>query len=444
MTLFEEVIETTKGHEFKITAIIFILLALNFNSWTVWSDGHAYFAILESIVQDKDLDLTNQFHDHNGIYLVTPLKGIDENRFVSPYAFGAPLLNAPLYAIALTTEKIFGINTKYNNYNFLRTASVNITANILALITILFCFTTIKKIGLKLSALSMLCLTITTPLFFYATMTPSFPHAADAFALSALLLLLLHFEKTKKETKKYFWPGLLLGFATSIRYYNAFLVIPTILFFALQKQWKKTLFFALGFAAFAWTIPIYWQIAMGEQGTKIATTLATDTTPSILPTHAIDILLNPIHGLLIWSPIIIFSLFGFWIMFKKRQTKKIALLVSGFFITLVLAYGRTEIWSAGWSYSARYLTGLFPVFAIGFAAFETKFGKTARIIAIVCLLYSAFLLLNETFAFIDGVNGTPANMLQNWLSGKTTIKDFANALYKFTLADNIVQFFSRG
>ena len=145
MTLARELVETARSREFAISAIVFLLLALNFNSWTVWSDGHAYFAILESMVQDFDFDLTNQVQQYGGIYLVTPLKS-NPNRFASPYGFGAPLLNAPLYAIAFATEKLFDIQIMYNGYSILRTAAVNISANILALLAMLFCFTAIKKI----------------------------------------------------------------------------------------------------------------------------------------------------------------------------------------------------------------------------------------------------------------------------------------------------------
>ncbi|GEM_PF-3255004 len=437
MNSTKELIETAKSRQFVVSAIVFVFLAMNFNSWTVWSDGHAYFAILESMVQDIDFDLTNQNQQYGGIYLVTPLEGSNPNRFVSPYGFGAPLLNAPLYAVALAIEKIFNINVIYQRYGLLRTASVNASSNIFGLLAMLFCFATIKKLGLKLSALSMIALVISTPLFFYASMTPSFPHAADAFILSGFVFLFVFFEKEKKqESKKQLFCGLLLGFASTVRYYNVFLFAFAALFFIAQKQWKKAVFLTVGFFAFAWTIPAYWQLGMGDQGTYIATTLASDITPNILPVHALDLLANPVHGLLLWSPIIACSLFGLWLLFKNKQNKGIALFLAGIFLALVLAYGRTEIWSAGWSFSARYLTGLFPVFAIGFAAFETKYGKKAKIIALVLLLYSAFLLLNEAFAFIDGVEGTPIDVLTNWANGKTTIGMFLENIYKFTLLDN--------
>jgi len=441
MGLAKELSETAKSREFRISAAIFLLLAINFNSWTVWSDGHAYFAILESMVQDRDFDLTNQYNEYGGIYLVGQIKGT--GKFVSPYGFGAPLLNAPLYAVSLAIEKATEINIRYNGYSLLRTASVNITANILALLAMLFCFTAIKKIGLKISAASMAALVISTPLFFYASLTPSFTHAADAFILSLFVLLFISLEKEKNQ-KKQFLPGAILGFAAIVRYYNAFLLPFTVLFFALQKQWKKTLFFSIGFLSVAWAIPVYWNIGMGEEGIETAAILANDVTPNILPVHALELLFSPVHGLLLWSPIVILSLVGLWLLYKEKKNRKIALFLAGLFATLVISYGRTEIWSAGWSFSNRYLAGLFPVFAIGFAAFEKRFGKKATAIAIILTLYSAFILLNEAFAFIDGVQGTPIDVFQNWLSGKTTAGMFLENLYKFTLADNIVNFFAKG
>lgn len=440
MTLLKEIIEAAKSKEFVISAIVFLLLALNFNSWTIWSDGHAYYAILESIVLDRNLDLTNQYWQHEGgVYMLSAPKD-NPQRFASLYGFGAPALNIPLYTIAIAIEKSLDLNITYYGYSLIRTAAVNATGNLLALFSMLFCFTAIKKIGLKLSATGMLALTISTPLFFYSSIVPSFSHAADAFILSAIVLLFVWLEKEKQKKLAGFAAlGLLLGFAISVRYYNAFLFLPLLTFFVLKKKLKEASAFSLGFLVFAIIIPLYWLAIMGSHGIEIAATESTRVTQNILPVFLLDLLFNPVHGLFLWSPITIASIIGLWFLFKQKTNREIALLLAALFTVLVLAYGRTEIWSAGWSFSARYLTGLFPVFAIGFAAFETKYGKAAKIAAIVFLLYSGFLMLNEVFGFIHGETGTPINVIQNWLSGKTTIELFLRELYKFTLADNIMK-----
>ena len=114
--------------------------------------------------------------------------------------------------------------------------------------------------------------------------------------------------------------------------------------------------------------------------------------------------------------------------YLSEQTQAILDRVSKFKGKLYLEFGGklSYDWHAGWSFSTRYLTGLFPVYTIGLCFFLDKYGRKAVVLAVIGTCYSVFLFFNWYLCVIHGQWETPIDMVCTWIAGKRAFCDYWN------------------
>jgi hypothetical protein len=106
------------------------------------------------------------------------------------------------------------------------------------------------------------------------------------------------------------------------------------------------------------------------------------------------------RGLFYYSPILLFSLPGFFYWFKDRNDRTLpaALLLS--FIAILLFYSATPAWRGGNSYGPRYLVSVMPFIVLPMWKTIEVYGKKRIFWIIFCVLfaYSAVLVSAGSFA----------------------------------------------
>jgi hypothetical protein len=101
------------------------------------------------------------------------------------------------------------------------------------------------------------------------------------------------------------------------------------------------------------------------------------------------LLVSPSRGLLIYSPWVIFSLWGGAILWKENSKGWERYLLIGV-IAIVVLHARLGTWWAGWSYGPRYLTDLLPFLAFFLLPVLPRIQTSSMLrMALVCAVAAA-------------------------------------------------------
>ncbi len=442
---FKKVKEFASRHkQCLFVAAVFVFFAANFNSYVVWSDGFAHYTLMKSMAQDLDFELTNQVMQEpdQHIYLVT--WDPKHERFNTNASFGTALFNAPFYIVALALDGFFqakfsaelGVQGTVEEL-WIHMASVNISSNFYGILTLFICLGILGQLKLKKSSFTVLAVFVSTPLLYYSVFVPSFTHAVDAFVISLFVFLFLFLRD--KNPKYQFFVGALLAASMWVRYANAVFFVFLFVYYIYFKKMGHTKHLGAGFLSLIWVLPFYWNAHIGAMGEENIALIASSSAAPIPAMNFLNILLNPVHGLFLWSPLTVLSIIGLIYLVKEKRGPGVFFL--GMFLSLTVAYSFFSEWSGGWSFSQRYLTSLFPVFVVGYSVFLKKHRKLGIALGAVLALYSLTLMFTEHFGFIDGVEGTPFDMVKGLLNGKITVQGFMEKFYRFSLLDNLAGFF---
>ena len=125
------------------------------------------------------------------------------------------------------------------------------------------------------------------------------------------------------------------------------------------------------------------------------------------------LLISPSRGLFVYTPIMLFSIFGYIRIFQMINSKiKNFLIVMGMSIlALTAVYASFGVWWAGWSYGPRFLTGMLPALAmfLGLYIKDITFGiKNRKNLLVVCIF--SILLIWSVLAQIVGAFYYPNGM----------------------------------
>lgn len=397
-----KVIENYKSE--IVVAAVFLVFAFAFNRYRVEGDGLVY-----------------------GIFLEKTL-GISDPEFKSPglkdygfYQAASAFLSMPFYFAGYAAEKVLRTKIDSQGITF-RSISINVASNFYILISILLAVATLKKLRYRHQIFPVLAVLFSTYAFSAAAIMPSGNHAADIFINTLIIYLFVSWRDSGE------WRYSILGAFCSVsvlfRYFNFILVFP-IAFYAVQKRrYRDLLFLVVGVISVGWVIPLIFYLYNGSPVYPISAEIMegvinhqiASSAPGF-PKYALKYLLHPIHGFLIWSPVVVLSLLGLLKLPEENQTIGYALL--GMFLLLVLIYGFNSDWHAGWSFSNRYMGSLFLVYVVGLSAMLGKATKSLRVLAYSLVAYSIFLFFNWNFGVIHGDWGTPGDMFRAWRDRRT-------------------------
>jgi hypothetical protein len=381
----------------------FVLLAVLFNNYRIFGDANYYYAFNELLISG--------FCGYKvGSHIIMQ--------------FGAALFYLPFLLVAkmilefdmfpLPASSIHGILITLGN-------------NIYASATLILLVRILKK--LNLSVLGIPLVFFSTPYFLFAIPLAGNTHIIDAFLFTLMIYIFISYQS--RGPWHVFVLGVLTALSIYVRYFN-FVILIILAGYFLIKERKQLWYYLSGAASLLWFLPISLWLLNGNLFDKSLSGLAAPLVKSspikgvpLFPPYALKLLVHPLHGLFIWSPLTLLSLNGLILYFRERRD--LSLLFLGWFAGLVWFYGYFYYWHAGWSFSQRYLLGLFPVFVIGYAYFVKVFPKLGISLGILFTLYSIFLFLNWG-TFMHGSNGVPQDIIKVWQGKNISINYYFQRL----------------
>jgi hypothetical protein len=211
-----------------------------------------------------------------------------------------------------------------------------------------------------------------------------------AHGMSELLLALMIFLVIRNEKYPSTWNFICLGLCTGLFIFNrpsdSLLLLPVIVYVMWYHHDKigyylvSGLFTGLPFLSYNM---VFFHSLFGGYSMSVSR-LAISA--SLFPNY-LGLLVSPNKGLFIFSPILILSLLGFWIIIKKNrslcrffQWSLIAMALT------VLVYASFDDWAGGNTYGPRYLTCLLPYLIIGLCVFFVHVSSRPRVFLVTMVI----------------------------------------------------------
>lgn len=371
----------------KIALLVIVLFALIFFKPVISGDGVGYYAVLEGTVRDHTFNLTNQVR-YNAVYNGTAVFFYNASKqYVSQYSPGMALLSAPFYAFSLFLDdfSIFHVKDDFfleeRGDILVHSFSAVLAPLLLFFVALLISLMVCKKEGLSTGPLALVLTFFGTSIIRYATYDLFYTHVAEA-GLLALLVYCLFYNKSG------YYAGALMGLLTLVRFTSALYLIPICLYFFFKHKNNNILQILTAFAPFVAILAVYFYFSYGSpfvSGYNASGSLAGNF--DIIPVGLVTVLFSNQSGLLLWSPIVLLSLFG---IYKWKDERKWLLL--GVFLTMLWHTSAFYSGTTGYSFGNRYYAALFPVFVLGLALFLAKYGSL-RNVAIGLSAYGLVLFL---------------------------------------------------
>ena len=353
---------------------------------SVSADGGGYFSYLHSIVFDRDLDMSNEYAaaaaEHvkiSGDVKSRTVTGLPPNQ----YPIGPAILSLPAYLVAVLVrpsgEPQFGppFATAYT-----------LASLFYGLLALALAYRLLRKLsfGRDASLAAVVGVGLGTPLLYYLVYSPSYSHTFSAF----MVTLFVYLWWTRREQRG--WRGWLLlgvvgGVMALVRWQDGPLMAITLLDLP-RARWRILLLAPGTLLGFSPQLVVD-KVIFGKWQPG-APTVAFDPFPG----HYLDVLFSSLHGLFVWSPLLLAAVAGYW--FVKEPTLRAAFAIC--FVMQVLIIGSFVYWYGGFSVGMRFFINLTPFFAIGLAAIASRVRPALGWAAIgVAAAWGFVLVLSATY-----------------------------------------------
>jgi hypothetical protein len=378
-----------------VSLAVYGLFAVTFASFQVKGDGAVYFNLLRRF-----------FGEHPD--------------FAFAYQFGSDVWNLPFFLVGKGLGSIFGFEPKIFHVSF-EEISITVATNAAFILTLYLAWRLLQELGLPRGPAVLLGTTFGSPLFYYVVFEPAAKHAVDTLVLTAasLVVLLLLRRGTDRHAVML---GALAGISLNIRYVNV--AFFSVIGVTLALRYRRALFIALPTAAavgltifaipalrgISYFVPSYFPKSQAAR-------FAAGVTPSPLastsnPFNGFDALIpfkmlfSDHRGLFVWTPLTAVAVIGFILLLRRAREPRVFLwTLLGAAVALLVIHTAWGQWDGGFSFSTRFLTGLYPLFVIGIAELTRRIGLWMIPIFTLCIVWSLALAFTH-FTGYDGVSQT--------------------------------------
>jgi hypothetical protein len=352
--------------------VAFTLFALNFGAYRVFGDGVDYYSFVQRLFGDR--------------------------RTGSGYNFGTGLLNAPFYALGLVAKAAAGGGRLAAHA---LPASITFASITYALVALVVSAWVVGRLGLRNRGAAALAAVFGTPVWYYASFSPAYSHAADA-AVFSIATAALYLALRRNRLRWFAAFGAALGVAVTVRPYNLGVVAGAIIALAVIRPWRAVAVTAAA-TAVAFGLLVTIPVALGAglhtraSGEPVATKYF-----QFSPLSPLRMLFTPHRGLFVWTPVTALAIVGIVLYLRSRRPDRdFVAVVTAMAAGLLLIYASFSWWDAGWSFSMRFLASPVVFYAIGVAALLSELHGRWRAVAAgattVCVLWSIFLGMNHAF-----------------------------------------------
>lgn len=286
----------------------------------------------------------------------------------SVYPIGVALITSPLYLIFYIYLKIFHIpiNLTHESFEVYRVIFEKIAAATTTSISVVFFYLASSFKFKKSVAL------FSTFIFAFATNTwmissqGLWQHGLSNLSVTIIIFCLIKTNYTNRKNSKIIIltiAGIFCGLLPIIRPTSTLFLVAALLY-SLVIYRSYSIFLILGMASaipgFLWNFYYFGNFIGGYS--SISTPLYSFTINTFVEA-SLGTLISPSRGIFVFSPIILYSFFGAYKVFKLRAYKDEKLIVSMSFAALGLffSYCFYIFWWAGYCYGPRFMTDILPV-----------------------------------------------------------------------------------
>lgn len=405
MKLINSILGFIKTYELLFLFSLFYLI-YNLNWRTIGSGDTIPASMLPfSILENHNIYLDNFYQYWKNAHIVTYFVIEVNHHYLSTYPIVAPILITPLYAIPYLLLKLNYILIDLSNpgFNLIVSIMEKLAASFIAALAGIFVFLSLKELINRRTAL------IGTMIFAFATNTWTissqglWQHGLVELFLALSIYLVLLNEKQNSD-KIIMSLGILSGLFFLNRPVDVVLLIPVLYYIITLKDRRIVYYFGL-MALSGGPFLLYNYYYFGNPFGGYSILLSGFSLNPTNITYLAGLLISPSRGLFVYTPILIFSVFGY-LKTSQIQNKNIRnfLMIFGFSVSIsLLIYSCFNCWWAGWSYGPRFLTGMLPalVMFLGLYIRDIKFNiKTRKNLLIVCII--SILLIWSVFAQLVG------------------------------------------
>lgn len=399
------------------------------------ADEIEYFSYLRSVAFDRDLDFTNEY-----AYFIarSPAKYScpngrtpDCNRFKETFydkttptgmkpnfgPIGTAILWAPFYAVghvAALVGRTLGLSVVADGYSKPYLWAVTFGSALLALAGLLLSYRLARTmVGQAAAFWATMTIWLATPAIFYSHLAPGYSHAASLFAVS-LFLYLWHRWRDQLAPWQALAIGAAGGLVAMVREQDALFLAAPVVYTGLAvarlivaSEWRAAMsqvarVALLGAAAVVTFLPqvaVYFVLnGNGRPNQDVAGKM------SLIPPYFLQVVLDPAHGLFVWSPVVVLAVAGLLLLTWRRPRLGLALL-TGFILTWYIN-GAIKTWTTAGSFGARRFLNCTPLFVVGLAyAFErlqqSRAARLVPVISLIAILWNAGLIVQFVMEYMS-------------------------------------------
>jgi hypothetical protein len=302
------------------------------------------------VVFDRDLQYSDEYAYFGTTQPVTPV-----GRVGNKYSIGPALLCFPNYVFLRSI--VLG-----SGYEFPYQLSVGLTSVFYAIIGLLLLSRFLVKIVPESAAgLAIFCVACATSLLFYGSIDPVNSHAVSFFTVALFLSLLF------TRPQSWFAVGAALGCILLVRPQDAIAAILILPFLP-----RRAVFPILQIAASALIVflpqLLVWKSLYGAW--LVSPYLLEGEKFYFLAPRMLDVLFSPKNGLFTYSPIVLFTIFGFFLSWKNFNfLKKYIFAICLLQIYIIASWSS---WNQGASFGIRMFSGTLPIISFPLAFLMKK------------------------------------------------------------------------
>lgn len=383
---------------FNLLFFLFIGIILLYFPTTLWHfpDGIGYYSYMPAVFKYRNYD----FYSIMKTYKLN-LIGMGKRGFImNDFDIGYSLICCPVYLFS----KIFENET-------ISILMTNFFSSLLGLSSLLLIYRFLTKslfLDKHYSITICICLLTGTPLLFYSYSIPQNPHTILAFLCSLYFYILFNLYEKEENLKNHLLLGLLLGVICSVRLQRIILAIPLIIEIILRVvKTKKIKVYSLFILAFV----VSFIVGLSPQLINLTIQFGSIMPPKIYTlsinkyifSSAFEVLFSSYHSVLLWTPLILISLFGFILNLKSNLILSIKILLIFFAEILIISAVISP--GGGASFGIRYLTDL--VFLTGLGLYlilkltKQKLIKLVKVVIYICSMWTFILFILSDLNKID-------------------------------------------
>lgn len=390
----------------KITLIIFIVIsitgfvALNFPTpIKIEGDGVFYYSWLHTVFFDRDIDVGNQLahyasYDRGSQWFIENSIKTPTGMTPNAYAFGSAMMWSPAIVVAHTMLLVLPTPWTADGFSLPYVLVINFLAVIFGIVAGFSVYKTLRFwFTVEQSLLTVPAIIFATPWIYYQQLEPFMSHLPSLALVSIWWYLLVR--QYQKQKTSLSLVGAITFLMVATRWQHLlFLIAYVPLLWSVRHEYKKVILIVtalaipilvwLGLQAQIWHT-LYGSYFLTPQGSRFVR-------PEF---HGLYTLFSSNRGLLLWSPVLVFSFIGLLPLWK--YSKSLVLAVTGAFVLQWALNSSLNDLGGGDAFGGRRFIETLPFLAVPLAMLFQKYWQRRKVwmvIVVLAIMWNVILIDN--------------------------------------------------